>query len=76
MYLDENEFDADWVSTIAAAFRAAGSRGGIARLPDAVIKASLRAAGLDRNRKSVTFDDPVAWGEPPTTGYTNDRRAR
>jgi RHS repeat-associated protein len=72
MYLGENEFDADWVSTIAVAFRAAGSRGGIARLPDAAIKASLRAAGLDRNRKSVTFDDPIAWGEPPTTGYTDD----
>jgi hypothetical protein len=53
-YLGENEFDAEWVATIAAAFRAAGSKGGIARLPDAAIKASLRAAGLDRNRKSVT----------------------
>jgi RHS repeat-associated protein len=71
-YSGENEFDAAWVQTIANAFRRAGAGHGIARLPDAAIKASLRGAGLDRDRRSVTFDDPVAYGFPPTTGYTND----
>jgi RHS repeat-associated protein len=71
-YLDWNEVDARWVAQIAAAFRAAGSNGGLATLPDGAITASLRAAGLDGDRKSVTFDDPVAFGFPPTTGYAND----
>jgi YD repeat-containing protein len=71
-YIHENEFDASWVATVAAAFRHAGAGDGIARLPDLAIKASLRAAGLDRDRRSVTFDDPVAYGFPPTTGYTDD----
>ena len=71
-YMGENEFEAAWVGTIAAAFRHAGAGHGIARLPDAAIKASLRGAGLDRNRRSVTFDDPIAYGFPPTTGYTDD----
>jgi RHS repeat-associated protein len=71
-YIHDNEFDASWVATVAAAFRHAGAGDGIARLPDLAIKASLRAAGLDRDRRSVTFDDPVAYGFPPTTGYTDD----
>ncbi|MEA2224689.1 MAG: hypothetical protein QOH83_3065 [Solirubrobacteraceae bacterium] len=71
-YLEGNDFTARWVAGIAAAFRAAGGSGAIARLPDAAIKASLRAAGLDHARHSVTFDKPVAYGSPPTTGYTDD----
>jgi len=70
-YLRGNDFTARWVAGIAAAFRAAGGSGAIARLPDAAIKASLRAAGLDHARHSVTFDKPVAYGSPPT-GYTDD----
>jgi RHS repeat-associated protein len=71
-YVSWNEIDARWVESIAAAFRAAGGDGGLATLPDAAIEASLRAAGLDGDRGSVTFDDPVAFGFPPTTGYAND----
>ena len=71
-YIGWNETDARWVTQIAAAFRAAGGSGGLATLPDAAIEASLRSAGLDGDRGSVTFDDPVAFGFPPTTGYAND----
>ena len=71
-YIGWNETDAQWVARIAAAFRQAGGSGGIARLPDAAIQASLRAAGLDGDRGSVTFDDPVGFGFPPTSGYADD----
>ena len=57
---------------IADAFRRAGGDGSVKTLPDAAIHASLRAAGLLGGRQSVTFDDPVAYGMPPTTGYAND----
>ena len=61
-----------WVAKIADAFRRAGGDGSIKTLPDAAIHASLKAAGLLGGRHSVTFDDPVAYGMPPTTGYAND----
>ena len=71
-YIDLNEMDARWVAQIAAAFRAAGGDGALGRLPDAAIEASLRAAGLGGGRESVTFDSPVAFGFPPTSGYADD----
>ncbi|GAA2710696.1 DUF6531 domain-containing protein [Actinoplanes palleronii] len=71
-YIDLNEGDAKWVAQIAAAFRAAGGDGDLARLPDAAIAASLRAAGLGGGRASVTFDDPIAYGFPPTSGFADD----
>src|SRR4051794_10562472 len=71
-YLSWNGFSVDWVAGIAAAFRHAGGDGALVRLPDAAIKASLRAAGLDHQRRSVTFDEPSALGFPATTGYTDD----
>jgi hypothetical protein len=71
-YIDLNEMDARWVAQISAAFRHAGGDGTIARLPDAAIAASLRAAGLGGSRTSITFDDPVAFGFPATTGYADD----
>ncbi|MGH8933956.1 MAG: DUF6531 domain-containing protein [Egibacteraceae bacterium] len=71
-YIGWNETDAQWVASISVTFRRADSRGGVVSVPDAVIHAGLRAAGLTADRQSVTFDDPVAWGEPPTTGYAND----
>jgi RHS repeat-associated protein len=71
-HLQGNDFTVRWVAGIAAAFRAAGAGGSIVRLPDAAIKASLKAAGLDHGRQHVTFDKPVAFGSPPTTGYTSD----
>lgn len=71
-YIDWNEIDAIWVARIARAFEAAGGDGAIKTLPDAAIHASLKAAGLLGGRQSVSFDDPVAYGMPPTTGYTND----
>jgi hypothetical protein len=71
-YIDYNEIDARWVAKIADAFRRAGGDGSVNTLPDAAIRASLRSAGLLGGRQSVTFDDPVAYGMPPTTGYAND----
>jgi RHS repeat-associated protein len=71
-YLDWNEIDAMWVAKIARLFEAAGGEGPIKRLPDSAIHAGLKAAGLLGGRQSVSFDDPVAYGMPPTTGYTND----
>ena len=64
--------DARWVAQIAAAFRTAGGDGALSRLPDAAIEASLRAAGLGGGRESVTFDSPVAFGFPATSGYADD----
>lgn len=71
-YVALNEEDARWVATIAADFRRAGGSGPIVSLPDAAIAASLRRAGLSDDRQSVTFDGPVAYGMPPTSGYAND----
>jgi RHS repeat-associated protein len=71
-YIDWNEIDAMWVARIARAFEAAGGDGAIKTLPDSAIHASLKAAGLLGGRGSVSFDDPIAYGMPPTTGYTND----
>ncbi len=67
-----NEQDARWVETIAGAFRAADRGAGVPSLPDEAIAAILRQAGLSDVRVSVTFDDPVAYGFPPTSGYAND----
>src|SRR3954466_11303555 len=71
-FIDYNEIDAKWVARIADAFQRAGGDGAVKTLPDAAIHASLKAAGLLGGRHHVTFDDPVAYGMPPTTGYTND----
>src|SRR3954447_10147291 len=71
-FIDYNEIDAKWVAKIAAAFRHAGGDGSIKTLPDSAIHASLKAAGLLGGRAHVTFEDPVAYGMPPTTGYAND----
>jgi RHS repeat-associated protein len=67
-----NDVDARWVERIATAFRQAGGHGALSSLPDAAIAASLRAAGLDGGRNAITFDGPVAYGFPATTGYAND----
>jgi len=71
-WLEWNGIDAAWVKQIAITFEKAGGDGALKYLPDSAIKASLRAAGLDFDRKHVTFDDPVAYGFPPTTGYSDD----
>src|SRR4051794_2564577 len=71
-YIEYNGIDERWVAKIAEAFRRAGGDGSVKTLPDAAIHASLKAAGLLGGRAHVTFDDPVAYGMPPTTGYTND----
>ncbi|WP_037501178.1 DUF6531 domain-containing protein [Solirubrobacter soli] len=71
-FVDYNEIDARWVAKIAQAFRHAGGDGQVKTLPDSAIHASLKAAGLLGGRRHVTFDDPVAYGMPPTTGYAND----
>ena len=63
-----NETDAQWATTIAQAFRDAGS----GAVSDAVIHDRLVSLHLDGPRGSVTYDDPSAWGEPPTSGYADD----
>ena len=70
-YLNGNDFTARWVAEIGTNFRAAGGSG-VIWLPDAAIKASLKAAALNHGRRHVTFDEPVAYGKAPTTGYTDD----
>lgn len=67
-WLTWNETDAQWVTTIAQTFRDNG--GGV--LPDAVIQTELNAADLAATRTAVTYDEAVAWGLPPTSGYAND----
>lgn len=57
-WLDLNETDAEWASTIAQEFRQADA----GTLPDAVIEAGIRNAEVDTPRVSVTFDDPIALG--------------
>lgn len=71
-YIHLNDVDARWVERIASAFRRAGGDGAISSLPDSAIAASLRAAGLDGGRSAITFDGPIAYGFPATTGYAND----
>src|ERR1044072_2624523 len=71
-FIDYNEIDARWVAKIAQAFRHAGGGGPSKPRPDSATHASLRAAGLLGGRAHVTFDDPVAYGVPPTAGYAND----
>ena len=71
-YIRGNDFTARWVAGIARAFQVAGGNGRIVKLSDRAIRASLRAAHLDHDRRSVTFDEPLAFGSPPTTGYTDD----
>ena len=71
-YIGYNGNDAAWVANIADSFRRAGGTGALSTLPDAAIAASLKAAGLWGTRQSVTFDDPIAYGFPPTTGYADD----
>jgi len=71
-FIDYNEIDARWVTRIAQAFRRAGGDGAIKTLPDAAIQRSLKAGGLLGGRRSVTFDNPVAYGMPTTSGYAND----
>jgi RHS repeat-associated protein len=67
-----NEEDAQWVKVIADDFRRAGGSHQISRLSDAAIGASLLHAHLGDARGSLTFDQPVAYGFPPTTGYADD----
>ena len=67
-WLTYNETDAQWVTAIAGAFRSAGSD----TLSDSVIAATLRAADLDGSWASVTYDEPIVLGEPPTSGFADD----
>jgi hypothetical protein len=74
-HLQGNDFTVRWVAGIAATFRAAGAGGSIVRLPDAAIKASLKAAGLDHGR----HHDPADDGLHARSGQHRDgqlRRAR
>ena len=72
-YINSNGFTIAWVAGIARALRPRVASGRLVRLPDSAIKASLRKVGLgDYHRKSRHVDGPKAYGDMPTTGYTND----
>ncbi|QWW19103.1 hypothetical protein I6B53_08240 [Schaalia sp. 19OD2882] len=70
-WLTLNGQDAQWADTVAAAFEAAGSNGDLS-LPDAAIAQALAAAGVSEGREDLKIDPPVAYGSPPTTGYSDD----
>ncbi len=68
-----NDEDDRWVAGIAQAFAAAGSGGGLVRLPDARIARSLAAAGIaSGERARITVDDAIVAGAPPTSGFAAD----
>ncbi len=67
-----NEEDVRWASVIADAFEAAGSVGGLSRLPDSALGAALAARGVRASRDDISIDPAIALGAPPTTGYAVD----
>lgn len=69
----QNLVDDAWVAVVGEAFRRAGGEGDVTSAADADIAALLAAAGVPTGpRQSVTFDDPVLNGMPPTSGYAAD----
>jgi RHS repeat-associated protein len=71
-FVAANQRQAVQVATVAFLFQEAGGRGAIKRVPDSVIETYLSTAELGGSRQHLTFDDPRAYGFPPTSGYTND----
>lgn len=72
-FVTRNAEDDRWVEVVAAAFRAAGAGGGLPSLTDDQLGAVLRANGVSVGpRESLTVNDPVLNGLPPTSGYAID----
>lgn len=78
-WLAANEQDAVWADTVAQAFEDAGGGGEqIVILTNETLDAVLAADGVSAQRSDIRIDPPIAYGSPPTTGYSNDpvNRAR
>ena len=71
-WLNENAHEVAWATTVAGAFAAAGGSGGVARVSNAAIEASLRASHIPPSRATVSVEPPVGYGSPATTGYADD----
>ena len=72
-WLAANEQDAVWADTVAQAFEDAGGGGEqIVILTNETLDAVLAADGVSAQRSDIRIDPPIAYGSPPTTGYSND----
>ncbi len=71
-YVDANEEDVEWATTVGDAFARAGGEGAVSTLSNSALAAALRAAGVDASRDDIVVDPPTAYGTPPTSGYADD----
>ncbi len=71
-WLEANENDVAWATTVAGAFRAAGGNGVVSTLSDASVAAALQAAGVDAARQDLVIEPAQAVGAMPTSGYADD----
>ncbi len=71
-WLRLNGEDGKWATTVADAFARAGGEGNVSTLSNSTIEAALRAANVSVHRQDIVVDPPTAYGQPPTTGYSND----
>lgn len=71
-WLEANANDAQFARTLAEAFEAAGSDGGVSVLSDTGLAAALRAAGVNATRDDLDITMPQTLGFEPTTGYSLD----
>ena len=71
-WLRLNGEDADWATTVADAFKKAGSEADVSTLSNATIEATLRAHNVAISRRDLEVEPATGFGSPPTTGYSND----
>lgn len=71
-WLDANDQDTDWATTVGEAFEAAGGSGTVSTVSDAALYAALQNAGIDAFRDSFDVPAPGMIGGEQTTGYVND----
>ena len=72
-WLAANEQDAVWADTVAQAFEDAGGGGEqIVILTNETLDPVLAADDVSAQRSDIRIDPPIAYGSPPTTGYSND----
>lgn len=71
-YVAANRGDAVWARTIASAFEAAGSVGGVSTLSDPALFAALAAAGVSATRLQVAIESAQLQGGVPSSGFADD----
>ncbi|VXC24794.1 DUF6531 domain-containing protein [Nocardioides sp. AX2bis] len=71
-WLEANENDVAWATTVASAFEAAGGDGVVSTLSNASVAAALQAAGVDAARQDLVIEPAQAVGAMPTSGYADD----